>query len=312
MSMRSTLLMILMILLLTPCHAALSEESPKPRLGNHVFIPVMAITEPFITTHVQTTVGVGSTVNSSLPVIDLSSDEVIGTVKANQLLAGIGFRFQYAAKNWLAVLLNLSTVGRLGTSTTSLVAEGITGAVGYNLGWQMRVHRTEKFILSGSVGLGNQNATFVNLIDWVDGIIDGTEVPLARARQSLRGSGGLHAGWGISGRFGLLGSLLMIYGESFEGSGANRWMADGRLALSYDMEYDIKIPLGLALSGGFYENEDLGGGQSGVWFWSARLGVQGRRDFSIGLDLTTSYFDSSLQGLNTQVSQISIDMRYYY
>jgi hypothetical protein len=299
-------------LVLAAVAAAAAEESPMPQLGDHVFIPVMALTEPFITTFVQSTVSLGKTTNATVPVFDLESGEIIGFAPADQLLAGIGFRFQHAAKDWLAVGLDLHIVGVLGTNTTSLVAEGVTGTLGYNLGWQMRIYRSRKFLLSGSVGLGNRAATFVNLLDWVNGVIEDTGVPLVRARQSLRGVGGLHAGWGISRRFGLLGSLEAVYGESYDGTGQNAWSSDARMALSYDMEHDIKVPLGLALAGGFFENDTSGNTQEGVWFWSVRLAAQGRRDFSIGLDLTTSYFDSFYQDANVVMPQISIDMRYFY
>jgi hypothetical protein len=303
---------LVLILLLAYGATAGAEESALPQLGEHTFIPVMALTEPFITTHVQTNISLGSTVNSTVPVIDVVNEEIIGTAKANLALAGIGFHYQYAAKEWLAVYIGLVTAGRLGTSTTSLLAEGITASVGYNLGWQMRIYHSQKFILSGSVSLGNQNATFVNLIDWVDGILEGTNVPLVRARQSLRSNGGFHAGWGISRRFGLLGSFRLNYGESFDGKGVNDWKSDGRLALSYDMAYDIKVPLGLALTGGYYQDDNLGEAKNDIWFWSLRLAALGRRDFSISLDLMTSYFDSFEQGTAQQFTQLGIALRYFY
>lgn len=291
---------------------AQAQDSPAPQLGDHIFVPVTSLAEPFITTHVQTTISVGKTINATIPVYDIENDEAVRSAKADLFVAGIGFRFQHAAKEWLAVRLGLGTFGRLGTDTSSLLADGVTGSLGYDLGWQVRLYRAEKFILSGSMALGNQSATFINLLDWAEGLISGEGVPLVRSRNSLRGSGELHAGWGISRRFGLLGTFGMIYGESFDGKGQNDWKKDARLAVSYDLVHDIKIPLGLALTGGHYESDTAGGARQGVWFWSARLAAQGRKDFSIGLDLSTSYFESPRHGSKLQVSQISIDMRYYY
>jgi hypothetical protein len=303
---------LLLVIAGTASIAATADESPMPRLGDHVFVPAMILVEPFITTFAQTSVSLGSTTNASFPIIDPVTGDVLGTAHADRLYAGIGFRYQHAAKDWLAVRLRLSTVGAVGTSTTSLVAEGITGSVGYNIGWQMRIHRSERFLLSGTVSLGNRRASFINLVDWVDGILSGVNVPLVRARQSLIGGGGVHAGWGVSRRFGLLGSLEAVYGESFDGKGKNAWSSDTRLALSYDLRHDIEVPLGLVLGGGFYENDTSSNTQEGVWFWSVRLAAQGRRDFTIGLDLVYSYFDSYYRDETVILPQFSIDMRYFY
>jgi hypothetical protein len=200
----------------------------------------------------------------------------------------------------------------VGTSTASLVAEGITGTVGYAIGWKLRVHQSEKFLLSGTLGLGNQGATFVNLLAWAEGIVEGTPVPLVRSRQSLRGSGGLHAAWGVSRRFGLLGAIEVRHGESFDGTGDNDWSSDARLAVSYDAAPDLGVPLGLALTGGRYELDTTGTAEGGIWFWSVRLAAQNRRDFTVGLDFMTQYYDSYYQGSQVNLPQISIDMRYFY
>jgi len=300
------------ILALVLASAAAAQDSAFPRLGDHLFTSVTALTDPFITTDVQTTVSLGQTVNARIPVYDLVTDEIIGHAASNLALAGIGFRYQHAAKDWLAVRVGLNAAGRLGTSTTTLIADGVTGTVGYSVGWKVRAFRSRKVILTGSVGLGNQSTTFINLLDWAGGLIEGTNVPLVRPRHSLRGSGGVEAGWGISRRFGLLGSLGAVYGESFDGRGLNDWTLDGRLALSCDLEHDLGIPLGLALAGGHYDADELGANGSGVLFWSVRIAAHGRKDFTLGLEIRQSYLESPLYSDDLHVAQVSIDMRYFY
>lgn len=302
---------LLSLLLLTALPAA-AQDQPIPRLGDHVFVPATSLTEPFITTYVQTGVSLGQTINSTVPVIDVTDSTLIGTTKASLLIAGIGFRYQQAVKEWLAVHLRFGTAGRVGTSTTSLVAEGVTATLNYDLGWIIRAYHSRDFILSTSLSLGNNNSTFVNLLDWVGGILEGTDVPLVRSRPSLVGTAGAHAGWGLSRRFGLLGSIKMSYGESFDGSGDNQWDPDGRLAVSYDMEYDLRVPLGLAVTGGYLKSYEGVYTDDGIWFWSARLALQSRDDFSLGFDLTNYFMESANFGTSQQISQFTIDMRYYY
>lgn len=303
---------LFLLLILVPSLAAGSEDQPIPRLGTHVFVPNMALAEPFLNTHIQTTVSMGSTQNATVPVVDIEGETIIGTAEADIFLAGIGFKYQHKVKEWLAAGLDFDVAGRVGTTTPSLVSEGLTGAVSYQVGWLMAIHRSEKFLLSGSANLGNSSGTFVNILSWVDGILAGEEVSLVQARQSVRGSGGLHAAWGLSPRFGLLGTLVLSYGEPFDVQTSNSWYHDSRLGLSYDLAFDLNVPLGLALSGGHFENFEDSSIEKGIWFWSARLAIQSRDDFSIGFDLQTSYLTSSETGKEHKLGQLSIDMRYFY
>jgi len=303
--------MIWMIAIIALAGPATADESEIPRLGEHQFVPVTVLTEPFVVTIVQTNIGLGWTVNSTVPLFS-SDSTLIGSVGANQLLAGIGFLYQQGVKDWLAVRLRLDVVGRLGTDTSSLLADGITGALGYELSWLMRIYSTETFLLSGSVGLGQSNGTFISVLYWFNAQQAGQDTSLVQGRYSLDGFGGLHAAWGINRRFGLLGALIASYGESFDGSGDNTWHSDLRFALSYDVSQDLNIPLGLALAGGRSENDANADSDTGTWFWNARLALQGRSDFSIGLELSTYYFDSAGQSDKLQFTDLSIDMRYYY
>jgi hypothetical protein len=304
---------LLLLLLLAPTFAAGSENQHIPRLGDHVFVPNMALIEPFINTHIQTTVSLGNTKNALTPVIDLTDEEnILGFVEADIVVAAIGFKYQHKVKDWLAAGLSLDVTGRVGTSTPSLVSEGLTGAIGYQVGWLIRAYSSEKFLLSCSANIGTSNATFINLIPWVDGILAGQNVSLVQARQSVSGTGGAHAAWALSRRFGLLGSLNFSYGEPFDSQSGNSWVHNGRLALSYDMAYELAVPLGLALTGGHYENQQSAVAENGVWFWSARIALQSKNDFSIGLDIQNSYVTGTETLRDYKLSQVSIDMRYFY
>jgi hypothetical protein len=308
--MRSVaLLMLLSVAIAVP---ATGESPGFPRLGDHTFVPVMAITEPFLLTYVQTTLGLGKTVNSTIPVFSVLDSTVIGSVEADQVLTGVGFLYQQRVRDWLVVRVDLEVVGRLGTDTSSLLSEGVTAALNYEFGWMMRIYSSHSVLVSGSIGLGSSNATFISVLDWAKALQQGLDTDLVRARRSLVGSGGLHAAWGIGPRFGLLGSLQASYGESFDGRGDNNWYSDARVGLSYDIAQDLNVPLGLALTGGRNENDANADAESGTWFWNLRFAVQGRSDFSIGFEVGSSYFDSQSQGNRQQFADVAINMRYYY
>ena len=139
----------------------------------------------------------------------------------------------------------------------------------------------------------------------------GEDADLVRPRTSLSGSGGVHAAWGINRRFGVLGAVQASYGESFDGSGDNAWYSDVRFALSYDAAQDLNTPLGLALTAGRNENDVNADTDAGTWFWNLRLAGM-RQDFTIGVALQNSYFESADQDDRVQFLNIKFDMRYFY
>jgi hypothetical protein len=308
MAHRLALLGLVIVALAVP---ATAEESGIPHLDEHQFVPVLAITEPFMTTHLQTDVGLGWTVNAKQPLFNPIDSTVVGEIASNQFLTGIGVVYQQGVKDWLVVRLRLGVAGRLGTDTSSLLNDGITGALEYEVGWMMRVYRSRSVLVSGSVSLSSANATFVSVSDWSEAQQAGEDAELVRPRTSLRGSGGAHAAWGINHRFGLLGSVFGRYGETFDGDGDNAWYSDLRLALSYDAREDLDLPVGFALTGGRSENDVNSGTDEGTWFWNLRLaGI--RSDFTAGVSLQSAYFDVSDQSDRLQFFEIKLDMRYYY
>ncbi len=281
-----------------------------PSLGDHVFVPVTAISEPFITTFVQNSVSLGS-IDATVPVSLLDST-LVAEIPADQLVAILGARYQHAVNEWLAAGLSLGVVGRVGTSTTTVLVEGLTGDLRYNLGWLVRLYQSNTLILSGSVKLGNHSATIINVQEWAESIGSEEDASLVNNRQSLRGAAGLQAGWGISRRFGLLGSVIMSYAESFDGQRANAWDSDVRLSFSYDLERDVSVPLGLALTGGRSGNNVDTDSETGVWFWTLRVATQSRSNFTIGLDLQNAYARSSTSRSDQHMMQFTFDMRYFY
>jgi len=291
---------------------AAAEESKIPRLDEHQFVPVPALTEPFMTTYLQFALGLGGTVNAEQPLFSPIDSTLIGSVGSNQFLTGIRFRYQQGVTDWLVVFLRMNVIGRLGTDTSSLLHDGITGALGYEVGWMMRVYRSESVLVSGSVSLTSASGTFVNVSDWYEAQKAGEDADLVRPRTSLTGSGGAHAAWGINRRFGLLGSLYASYGESFDGTGDNAWYSDIRFALSYDGAQDLDIPLGVALTVGRTENNVNASSDTPTWIWNLRLAATGQSDFTAGVSLQSAYFDSSSQDDQVQSLEVRLDMRYFY
>ena len=94
--------------------------------------------------------------------------------------------------------------------------------------------------------------------------------------------------------------------------GDNAWHSDLRAGVSYNAKTDLKVPIGFALTAGRYENDANADSETGTWFWNLRLSAQGRSDFTAGVAIGTSYFDTARQKESVQFTDIKIDMRYFY
>jgi hypothetical protein len=308
--MRFALLTAIVVLALAS--PAAGQDDGIPRLGDHQFVPVLTIAEPFMTTFVQTQVDLAFTFDSQLPLYSPVDSTELGLVDVDQAFTSLAFGYQHRVQDWLVVQTEVGFLGRLGTDTSSIVTSGITGALMYELGWMIRMARTESTMLSGSLALGSNAATFVDPLGWANSIIEGEPARLVVSRSSLAGTGGLHGAWALGRRFGLLGAMKASYGEAFDSQGKNGWHTDARAALSYDAEQDLRIPVGLALTGGWAENETTGDADAQRWFWSLRIAAKGRSDFTIGLQLGMSYFESKDRDDPLKLFETGIDMRYYY
>jgi hypothetical protein len=305
--MKRHLLLLVIVALAGP---SLAEDSPMPVLGDHRFVPATRIEDAFLNGYVQTSVAVGSATNTNTPEFVLPDSTVVQIAPASQLFFGLAFRYQHRMKEWLAVNATVSAAGRMGSNTRSLLSDGVTGTVGYALGWKVRAVETSSFLMSGSFSLTNTALSLINVLDWADDIFEGRQSDLVRSRGFLRGRFGLHTAWAINERFGLLGTGFASYGESIDSEAGNDWNGDVRLALSYNLEPDIGVPLGVSATAGYSGVQAFE--SSSVWFWRMRIAVQTREDFSIGVDLGTSYYESLQRNNNNQFTELSLDTRYYF
>ena len=182
---------LLLLVIVTLAGPSLAEDSPMPVLGDHRFVPATRIEDAFLNGYVQTSVAVGSATNTNTPEFVLPDSTVVQIAPASQLFFGLAFRYQHRMKDWLAVNATISAAGRMGSNTRSLLSDGVTGTVGYALGWKVRAVETSSFLMSGSFSLTNTALSLINVLDWADDIFEGRQSDLVRSRGFLRGRFGL-------------------------------------------------------------------------------------------------------------------------
>jgi hypothetical protein len=209
--------------------------------------------------------------------------------------------------------VNYSLTGRVGTSMSTILADGVNTINGGSIGWLIRIKQSKKFNLAGSVELVNLIGSFINVSQYFEDIINDVPNPSVYNQvPSLSIGGGLQGAWAINPMFGMQFQGNLAYGESFERGVSEAFYAVGLLG-DVDFMPKQKVPIGFALGYTLTSAPAIvmnGGGNAGIF--SARLGYTGASEFQLGLQY--SYYKIHLQSVddNPSVSNFALVMELFF
>jgi len=287
--------------------SAAAQETERPfrrQLGGHVFLPSAIVKDPFVTTFFRTTTGAGAALGLDVPIYSLN-DSLLGTVSGDLAFATLGFEYQQALGRWLALRASVSGVARLSTSVQALFAEGITAVWGGSLGATARLVQSERWILSATADYSTNNVTKVtplefaqSLAQFVKDVIEGGgELPDTFPETNLLTEGtapelraGLRAGFAPKAWLGFTGLLETGWTDPFDERDRGLVAAGGTAGLDFGAMG--KIPLGVLGSVSGSWNGGRGSDVStGATLWGLGLFYTGRREFSVGVEMTWGRLD---------------------
>jgi len=281
------LLCIILIVQLTYSQTT-NNELTVPYLGNHRFVTNNYVAHPFLKTSVRNTLGIGQALGVDIPIVVIDGEELLA-LRGDILFLNLDFEYQHRVKDWLAVWGRFLVLGRLGTGTEALISQGITAVSGFDLGWLFKLHQTRNTQLSGSLGLSNTNSIIVNLLDFINGIIEGNYPPnnkLVKNVPSLRANSGLRYAWAYNEFFGtyLLGELNFGQSSVERNQGKLFYRVGG--VLDFDLSTRTVFPFGVAL-GALYTSlprtGDLTKKNSQSLFLKVAYNTE--KDFIIGIEI---------------------------
>jgi hypothetical protein len=229
----------------------------------------------------------------------------------------MGMEFQYAVRTWLAVRGRLNVIGRMADETPTLLAQGVTLYSGFDLGWLFKMTESERYYLSGSLGLKNSSTTDVYLQRFVEGIIEnGQVVPgntLVVAIPTLRGTFGMQGSYVLSRLTGMTLAGHLDYGESMNRGAGDRWYYGVSLAFDLNLHSKSGVPVGFVIGGSTGSAPDLEGidnRTSQTVF--GRVAYTGAEQFALGLDMAYAYVP--IRGLDDKQNFFSavIDIRLFF
>jgi len=287
-------------------------EFKRPKLGGHAFMPNNYVRDPFITTFVRNSVGIGQAMDVQIPLAVIEDDTLLG-LQGDILYATLDFEYQHAIRPWLAARGEVTVLGRLGTNVGSLLASGLTAATGFEFGWLIRLFQGERTYLTGTLNLANANFTAVNIRGFVEDIVAGRSASLVRTTPSLRGGGGLRFAWAASPFFGVTALANLGFGESVDASPDDKAFVIAGGTLDFDLLAVSSVPLGVLVAGRYTNFPETGdAGSTDSYGGNVRVAYNGRSDFIIGLDIGFERVDSRFLDQTLDLGTLGVNLRYYF
>ena len=287
-----------------------------PRLGKHLFSPLAGQSLPMIRTFTTANLGAGVSSGVRIPIVVVGGRPVNANVGSLAVLMAHA-RHEQAIKPWMSFYAEFGITGRLGTNVTSLLAQGINTAIGFDIGWKVRILEDDEW--SVVTGLSLKDASFVNIdaIGWAESIIDsgfvGSDAPLIDTKPALRASWTSGAAHTFNEMFGIYGGLVVGLEEPRIRGGEYRGTIDALIALSVDWNDLTEVPFGTTLGVEYKENPAVTGAQDGshknIYL---RIGYTGQDAFGLGIQGIYQFVP--IGGITDQVTFFSgmLDMRFYF
>jgi hypothetical protein len=296
--------------------AQIKTERKLPQLGGHTFIPSVHIREPFVTTYLRNATGVGMALDLDISLRNLD-DEVIATLNGDLAFFILGFEYQQALAQWLAVRGGISGLARIGVNEESILAQGISAVNGFELGALGRLWRNEKAMLSASFDLRRTRLIGVDLIRFAQSIIDNGGIVegnnhLVKNVFSTTTLGGLRFAYGWSEGVGLSVAGEVGRSPSFE-EGVYEWVWNAGAAASIDLDAWTPVPVGFLL--GYFQDSYSRGGDDmveSIQSVELRIAYTGREEFSAGLNIMSAVAPVRDSDADMTSVTVQFTLRYYF
>jgi hypothetical protein len=251
-----------------------------------------------------------------VPLVTINDTSYFG-LKGSLLFALLDVEYQQRIRDWLAVRGRVKVIGRMADETPALISQGVTLFSIFDLGWLIRIEESDRFLLSGSLGVRNSSMTDVYLQRFIEGIIENGRITpankLVQTTPTLRGSAGLQGAYAMSDLVGLTFSGDLDYGESADRFSPAEWTYSLSAAVDFNLLKSTGTPAGFIFG---METRSLAlgqraGSQSALTIFG-RIGYTGSREFSLGIDL--GYELIQVRGVEGRQGFLSalIDTRLYF
>jgi len=288
------------------------SEKKVPTLGGHTFPSSSHFGNSFITTHLKADLGFGLTSTLKIPGMIIDDYEIF-SFEGQILFFNTAVQYQQRFTPWLALYLSFGMSGRVGTDISTIMADGVNTLSGGDIGWLIRITRSEKFNLSGTIRVQNLTGNFINITDYFKDIINNVLDPSVTKKVPAMLVGvGIRGAYAFNPTFGLQFQGDFDYGEAFERSKTKGYFSAGLMG---DVDFLPKhnTAVGLALGYAITSAPEIvmsDGGMSHLI--TGKIGYTGSDDFELGVQYT--YYNVNLKSVDEKpfISKILLILKFYF
>jgi hypothetical protein len=289
-----------------------TADSKREVLNGHTFQSLSHFKTSFISTHLKANIGFGSTPVLKIKGIFIDEIEILA-FEGKVAFVDVGVQYQQRFTPWLAMYLNGTMAGRIGTDLSTIVADGVNTLTGFRIGWLIRIKQSKKLNLSANIHVSNVTGNFMNVSQYIDDLInENPNASLTKKVPTMVFDIGLHGAYAFNPTWGIQFFGDFAYGESFE-----RGRSQGYYSIGISGEVDFKpkynIPVGLVL--GYVTTTDpesisADSGRSNIFL--GKIGYSASKEFELGLQF--SYFDVNLRSVEqeTYVSKAMLMLKFFF
>lgn len=298
--------------------SALAQQTGKrlPELGGHNFLVSAEVQDPFITTFFRNSTGGGIAFDIQSLVLGESGDTILN-VSGDLGFLNLGFEFQGALADWVALRVGFEGSARVGTSLESLLGNGVSAVYGYFLGASFRLWETQKIFLSATADLTGNTIYDVGLLRLVQDAIDVGDIPdsssVVESGTDKAVVGGARFAWAASRLVGVRANGAVGIADLFREDQESKFSFFGEAAVDLNFHNTSSVPLGLL---GFFRIANFNPGASDVLEKSVSGGIEvdytGHEDFGLGLTLRWSNFETVTTRQNINTFGADINLRYFF
>lgn len=268
-----------------------AAPSVSRQVGPHCFSGAVSYPNPFLSTYVRSSTGLGSTTEFEATIYDVGSQpRVVKEMDVTLQYLLLGLEYQERVSHAVAVRGAVSGAGRMGIlDTAALLTDGVKVDVDCSVGATVALWERSRFKLSGSLDAAGKYFGDVLIRNYVEdvvahGIGDSTN-SIWEDATSLRATTGVRAAYGHSKTVGYL-----IYGDIgvqsrfFEEDAEAVW--DTGVVLSLDLQEHWGPDLGVAMSA-MYRSPELIDPYTKTSRWDADLGIfyTARPELTLGVEI---------------------------
>lgn len=306
---------VLLSLLAAP---ALAQEDEKalPVLGGHNFLISAEVPDPFITSFIRNATGGGIAKDMQTLLTDSSGDTILNAT-GDLAFLNLGFEYQGALADWVAIRIGFEGAARIGTSLESLLGNGVSAVYGYFLGGTFRLVETQKIFLSATADLTGNTIYDVGLLRLVQDAIDVGDIPdsssVVETGTDKAAAGGLRLAWAASRLVGVRLNGAIGIADAFRKDQDTKFSFFGGAAVGFNFANTSNVPIGLL---GFFKFANFNPGASDIVDSSTTTGLEidytGHQDFGLGLTLSWNSIETTRDRPSISTVSGTLNLRYFF